>query len=244
MWDPAEYERFADERSRPFFELVDRVGAERPATVVDLGCGTGALTATLARRWPEAAIEGLDSSRRMIAEAVRRAVPGRPRLPGGRVGDDLPARPPRPRPGAGVDEGDRAAAGARRPGRGARPRGLPGRVRGAAARGVPGPAPRDRAAVPPAVRGGAPGRGACYNLCMRVTVWGENVHERRDASVAAIYPDGMHEAIADGIREHLGGDAVVGTATLDQPGNGLGPEVLDATDVLTWWGHAAHDHVA
>jgi trehalose utilization protein len=76
---------------------------------------------------------------------------------------------------------------------------------------------------------------------MRVTVWGENVHERRDPSVAAIYPDGMHETIAAGIREHLGGD--VRTATLDQPEAGLAREVLEATDVLTWWGHAAHEDV-
>jgi trehalose utilization protein len=75
---------------------------------------------------------------------------------------------------------------------------------------------------------------------MRVTVWGENVHERRDPSVAAIYPAGMHETIAAGLREHLAGEADVRTATLDQPSAGLGPEVLGGTDVLTWWGHAAH----
>ena len=49
---------------------------------------------------------------------------------------------------------------------------------------------------------------------MRVTVWGENVHERRDQPVRAIYPDGMHETIAAGLRELLGGDAEVRTATL------------------------------
>src|SRR5258708_1801252 len=78
---------------------------------------------------------------------------------------------------------------------------------------------------------------------MRVTVWGENVHEHRDPSVAAIDPDGMHETIAAGIREHAGEEAEVRTATLDQPGAGLDPDVLDATDVLTWWGHAAHARV-
>jgi trehalose utilization protein len=78
---------------------------------------------------------------------------------------------------------------------------------------------------------------------MRVTVWGENVHERRDPTVAAIYPEGMHETIATGLRELLGGAAEVRTATLDQPGQGLGPEVLGSTDVLTWWGHAAHEQV-
>ena len=79
---------------------------------------------------------------------------------------------------------------------------------------------------------------------MRVTVWGENVHERRDPSVAANYPEGMHETIAAGLREHLGPAAQVRTATLDEPEHGLGADVLDATDVLTWWGHAAHEQVA
>lgn len=79
---------------------------------------------------------------------------------------------------------------------------------------------------------------------MEVTVWGENIHERADALVAAIYPDGMHETIAAGLREHLGPVVSVRTATLDQPEHGLGDEVLRATDVLTWWGHAAHERVA
>jgi trehalose utilization protein len=54
----------------------------------------------------------------------------------------------------------------------------------------------------------------------------------------------MHETIASGIRELLGDEADVRTATLDQPEHGLGQEVLEATDVLTWWGHAAHGQVA
>ena len=52
MWDPAVYQRFGSERSRPFFDLVARVGAAEPRAVVDLGCGPGELTATLADRWP------------------------------------------------------------------------------------------------------------------------------------------------------------------------------------------------
>lgn len=79
---------------------------------------------------------------------------------------------------------------------------------------------------------------------IRVTVWGENVHEQRDASVQKIYPDGMHNAIADGIRENLGDKAVVRTATLQEPEHGLTEEVLADTDVLTWWGHAAHHEVS
>jgi trans-aconitate 2-methyltransferase len=69
MWDPAQYLHFADERSRPFFELTGRIGAVRPGLVVDLGCGPGQLTATLAVRWPEAEVLGLDYSAEMIAAA-------------------------------------------------------------------------------------------------------------------------------------------------------------------------------
>ena len=55
-WDPTQYARFDDERSRPFFDLVGQIGADSPAAVVDLGCGSGELTATLAARWPSAAV--------------------------------------------------------------------------------------------------------------------------------------------------------------------------------------------
>ncbi|HYW26583.1 MAG TPA: trans-aconitate 2-methyltransferase [Terriglobales bacterium] len=76
-WDPGQYRRYADERSRPFFELVGRIGAERPGHVVDLGCGDGALTATLVARWPDATVEGVDRSPEMIAAAEPRTIPGR-----------------------------------------------------------------------------------------------------------------------------------------------------------------------
>src|SRR3954454_12709322 len=79
---------------------------------------------------------------------------------------------------------------------------------------------------------------------VRVTVWGENVHEQRDESVRAIYPDGMHATIASGLVESLGDAVRVRTATLDQPEHGLTQDVVDNTDVLTWWGHIAHDQVA
>jgi trehalose utilization protein len=78
---------------------------------------------------------------------------------------------------------------------------------------------------------------------MRVTVWGENVHERSEDRVRAIYPDGMHGAIAAGLAASLGDAVQVHTATLEQPEHGLTQEVLDATDVLTWWGHIAHEEV-
>ncbi|MEV6301654.1 trans-aconitate 2-methyltransferase [Actinoplanes sp. NPDC051861] len=69
MWDPAVYRRFGSERSRPFFDLVARIGAESPRAVVDLGCGPGELTRTLASRWPDARVVGIDSSPEMIASA-------------------------------------------------------------------------------------------------------------------------------------------------------------------------------
>jgi trans-aconitate 2-methyltransferase len=70
MWDPAVYRRFGTERSRPFFDLTGQIGAEKPRAVVDLGCGPGDLTATLADRWPEARVTGLDSSPEMIERAL------------------------------------------------------------------------------------------------------------------------------------------------------------------------------
>jgi len=65
-WDPKEYLLFADERARPFMDLMTRVAVDRPRLVVDLGCGPGHLTRDLARRWPEAVVEGWDSSAEMI----------------------------------------------------------------------------------------------------------------------------------------------------------------------------------
>ncbi len=69
QWDPDRYLSFADERGRPFLELVSRIDAEAPRTVVDLGCGTGHLTVLLAKRWPRARVLGVDSSREMVAAA-------------------------------------------------------------------------------------------------------------------------------------------------------------------------------
>src|SRR5207342_3508033 len=68
--DPELYARFSDDRARPFVDLLARVGATAPALVVDLGCGNGPLTLSLAQRWPGARIVGVDSSRQML-EAAR-----------------------------------------------------------------------------------------------------------------------------------------------------------------------------
>ncbi len=68
-WDPDQYARFADDRSRPFHDLLARVGPVRPRLVVDLGCGPGELTRSLAERWPESRVVGIDSSPEMLDRA-------------------------------------------------------------------------------------------------------------------------------------------------------------------------------
>lgn len=77
---------------------------------------------------------------------------------------------------------------------------------------------------------------------LRITVWGENVHEHTSAKVKKVYPYGMHAAIAAGLLKFLP-SAKVTTATLQEPEHGLSAERLRDTDVLTWWGHKAHDLV-
>jgi len=75
----------------------------------------------------------------------------------------------------------------------------------------------------------------------RVTVWNEYRHERESDVVADVYPDGIHAVIADALRE---AGHEVRTATLDEGReHGLTESVLADTDVLVWWGHAAHDEV-
>jgi trans-aconitate 2-methyltransferase len=68
-WDPIQYDRFADERGRPFFDLVGRIRVADPQNVVDLGCGPGNLTATLVDRWPMAHVTGLDNDANMLLAA-------------------------------------------------------------------------------------------------------------------------------------------------------------------------------
>jgi trans-aconitate 2-methyltransferase len=68
-WDPEQYLRFADERGRPFHDLLARVGAIDPGLVADLGCGPGTLTRLLAERWPQARVEAVDSSYDMVQRA-------------------------------------------------------------------------------------------------------------------------------------------------------------------------------
>ncbi|GAA3314692.1 ThuA domain-containing protein [Nonomuraea dietziae] len=81
-------------------------------------------------------------------------------------------------------------------------------------------------------------------MAINVTVWGENVHEEREEEVRRRYPEGMHGQIARGLGDDLGERVRVRTATLQEPEHGLTEKVLAETDVLTWWGHAAHEEVS
>ena len=74
-WDPAQYLRFSDERLRPALDLLAQVPLDAPSHVVDLGCGAGNVTAILHRRFPQAAVLGVDGSAAMLAKA-REAAPG------------------------------------------------------------------------------------------------------------------------------------------------------------------------
>jgi len=92
-WDPSQYLHHGDERARPFFDLVGRIGADQPRRVVDLGCGPGRLTSRLQDRWPHARIHGLDSSAEMISAAHARAGSAAAAGPTFEVGDIARWRP-------------------------------------------------------------------------------------------------------------------------------------------------------
>jgi len=77
-WDPAQYLKYSNERLRPALDLLARVDVAAPATVVDLGCGAGNVTALLAQRWPAARVIGVDNSKEMLAKA-RASTVGDPR---------------------------------------------------------------------------------------------------------------------------------------------------------------------
>ena len=77
---------------------------------------------------------------------------------------------------------------------------------------------------------------------IRVTVWNEFRHEKKNEEIGKLYPDGMHGAIAKHLKKEK--DLEVRTATLDEPEHGLTDKVLAETDVLTWWGHMAHGEVS
>jgi trehalose utilization protein len=75
----------------------------------------------------------------------------------------------------------------------------------------------------------------------KITVWNEFVHEQKPGRARDLYPDGIHAALADHFRAQ---GFPARTATLEEPEHGLSDAVLKDTDVLFWWGHAAHDKVS
>jgi trehalose utilization protein len=79
---------------------------------------------------------------------------------------------------------------------------------------------------------------------LRLTIWNEFIHEREHAAVKALYPDGIHAVLAKALTSLLEGTVQITIATFDQPEHGLTDAALANTDVLTWWGHAAHARVA
>jgi trehalose utilization protein len=78
-------------------------------------------------------------------------------------------------------------------------------------------------------------------MSIRVTVWNEFRHEKQNAKVQAIYPDGMHKVIGEFLSK---AGYELRFATLDEPEHGLSEAVLNETDVLIWWGHLAHEEVS
>jgi len=75
---------------------------------------------------------------------------------------------------------------------------------------------------------------------IRVTIWNEFMHERTNAAVKAIYPDGLHATIRSAVQDD---EVIVTLAALDDPDQGLPDSLLDNTDVLMWWGHMRHGDV-
>ena len=93
QWNPAQYQRFSDERSRPFFDLVGRVPDDDVHIVADLGCGPGNLTRTLVDRWPEASVVGVDNSPEMLASAAKLSPHPHLHFTPGDIATWLPERP-------------------------------------------------------------------------------------------------------------------------------------------------------
>ncbi len=73
-----------------------------------------------------------------------------------------------------------------------------------------------------------------------VTIWTEACIQRERADMSSVYLGGMDAAIAGGIVDEW---FILRAAGLGDPDHGLPPETLEATDVLVWWGHDAHEDV-
>ncbi|MGS5020604.1 ThuA domain-containing protein [Paenibacillus sp. JJ1683] len=77
---------------------------------------------------------------------------------------------------------------------------------------------------------------------INVTIWNEFLNEKLNEEAKRIYPNGIHQALADGLADE--GFAIRIATLRDNAEHGLGEEILNSTDVLLWWGHKAHDQVS
>src|SRR5579863_2281893 len=93
-WDPRQYLTFANQRLRPALELLNRIPAQDPKRVVDLGCGAGNITGYLRQTWPTAELSGVDNSPEMLAKAAQEKIPGPPvRWEAGELATWTPSQP-------------------------------------------------------------------------------------------------------------------------------------------------------
>jgi len=69
-WNPQQYERFRNERRQPFYDLLALVRPRAGMRIVDLGCGTGELTAVMHRRLQACETVGVDSSQAMLSRSA------------------------------------------------------------------------------------------------------------------------------------------------------------------------------
>src|SRR5437867_13119245 len=78
---------------------------------------------------------------------------------------------------------------------------------------------------------------------IRVTVWNEYRHEKKNPKIAEIYPQGMHETIASHLRK-AGAELPIKTATVDERPHGLSESVVNNRDVFVWWGRMYQEEVS
>lgn len=67
-WSSEQYRKFEKERTMPSVDLINRIEVT-PHSILDIGCGPGNSTNSLAKRFPAAEITGIDSSDDMLCRA-------------------------------------------------------------------------------------------------------------------------------------------------------------------------------